>query len=129
MLPAQPGADQTVRQAQLGRHLRHRAATTNRSNRFALERLRKAPAPFRILGHHHLQALQPIRGVHSSGASPVRIHLFAVVWTGDGCATLLVGRTVGIMTADATVTLALLRATLAVSLAGSTQWQADRSAN
>src|SRR6476620_6879180 len=70
LCPAQPGADQTVRQAQLGRHLRHRAATTNRSNRFALERLRKAPAPYRILGHRHLQALQPIRGVHSSGASP-----------------------------------------------------------
>src|SRR6476620_6994902 len=70
LCPAQPGADQTVRQAQLGRHLRHRAATMNRSNRFAFERLRKAPAPYRILGHRHLQALQPIRGVHESGASP-----------------------------------------------------------
>ena len=69
--PAQPGADQTVRQAQLGRHLRDRAATTDRCNCFALERLRKAPAPYRVLGHRHLQALQPTRGVRESGASPV----------------------------------------------------------
>lgn len=32
---------------------------------------RKAPAPSHAFQHRHLQALQPIRGVRSSGAGPV----------------------------------------------------------